>query len=73
MYFRLTSEVLESNGSSSMASICGGSIALLGKREAGVYIVNFDRSPTHLFPLTNTDTAAGEAKNGKLRFSGFTQ
>ena len=28
---RLTSEVLESNGSSSMASICGGSLALLGE------------------------------------------
>ena len=26
---RLTSEVLESNGSSSMASVCGGSLALL--------------------------------------------
>lgn len=32
---RLTSEVLESNGSSSMASICGGSLALL---DAGVPI-----------------------------------
>ena len=30
---RLTSEVLESNGSSSMASVCGGSLALL---DAGV-------------------------------------
>ena len=30
---RLTSEVLESNGSSSMASVCGGSLALM---EAGV-------------------------------------
>ncbi len=30
---RLTSEVLESNGSSSMASICGGSLALM---DAGV-------------------------------------
>ncbi|KAG7200165.1 hypothetical protein KM043_000600 [Ampulex compressa] len=33
---RLTSEVLESNGSSSMASICGGSLALL---DAGVPIL----------------------------------
>ncbi|KRT82386.1 hypothetical protein AMK59_4395, partial [Oryctes borbonicus] len=33
---RLTSEVLESNGSSSMASICGGTLALL---DAGVPIV----------------------------------
>ena len=32
---RLTSEVLESNGSSSMASICGGSMALM---DAGVPI-----------------------------------
>lgn len=32
---RLTSEVLESNGSSSMASICGGSLALM---DAGVPI-----------------------------------
>lgn len=30
---RLTSEVLESNGSSSMASVCGGSMALM---DAGV-------------------------------------
>lgn len=30
---RLTSEVLESNGSSSMASVCGGSLALM---DAGV-------------------------------------
>lgn len=34
---RLTSEVLESNGSSSMASVCGGSLALL---DAGVPILN---------------------------------
>lgn len=33
---RLTSEVLESNGSSSMASVCGGSLALL---DAGVPIL----------------------------------
>ena len=32
---RLTSEVLESNGSSSMASVCGGSLALM---DAGVPI-----------------------------------
>ena len=32
---RLTSEVLESNGSSSMASVCGGSMALM---DAGVPI-----------------------------------
>lgn len=32
---RLTSEVLESNGSSSMASVCGGSLALL---DAGVQL-----------------------------------
>ena len=32
---RLTSEVLESNGSSSMATICGGSLALM---DAGVPI-----------------------------------
>ena len=34
---RLTSEVLESNGSSSMASICGGSLALL---DAGVPLIS---------------------------------
>lgn len=34
---RLTSEVLESNGSSSMASICGGSLALI---DAGVPILS---------------------------------
>lgn len=34
---RLTSEVLESNGSSSMASVCGGSLALM---DAGVPISN---------------------------------
>ena len=34
---RLTSEVLESNGSSSMASVCGGSLALL---DAGVPLVS---------------------------------
>ncbi|XP_050487470.1 polyribonucleotide nucleotidyltransferase 1, mitochondrial isoform X1 [Bombus huntii] len=34
---RLTSEVLESNGSSSMASICGGSLALM---DAGVPILS---------------------------------
>ncbi len=34
---RLTSEVLESNGSSSMASICGGSLALM---DAGVPITH---------------------------------
>ena len=33
---RLTSEVLESNGSSSMATVCGGSLALM---DAGVPIV----------------------------------
>ncbi|XP_075223280.1 polyribonucleotide nucleotidyltransferase 1 [Lycorma delicatula] len=33
---RLTSEVLESNGSSSMASVCGGSLALM---DAGVPII----------------------------------
>lgn len=32
---RLTSEVLESNGSSSMATVCGGSMALM---DAGVKI-----------------------------------
>ena len=34
---RLTSEVLESNGSSSMASVCGGSLALM---DAGIYMEN---------------------------------
>lgn len=34
---RLTSEVLESNGSSSMASVCGGSLALM---DAGVPITS---------------------------------
>ncbi|CAH1162707.1 unnamed protein product [Phaedon cochleariae] len=34
---RLTSEVLESNGSSSMASVCGGSLALM---DAGVPIIS---------------------------------
>ena len=34
---RLTSEVLESNGSSSMATVCGGSLALM---DAGVPISN---------------------------------
>lgn len=34
---RLTSEVLESNGSSSMASVCGGSMALM---DAGVPITS---------------------------------
>lgn len=30
--FRLTSEVLESNGSSSMATVCGGALALADAR-----------------------------------------
>jgi hypothetical protein len=38
---RLTAEVLESNGSSSQASICGGSLALLGKLSSGCWIHTF--------------------------------
>jgi hypothetical protein len=38
---RLTAEVLESNGSSSQASICGGSLALLGKPSSGFWILTF--------------------------------
>jgi hypothetical protein len=38
---RLTAEVLESNGSSSQASICGGSLALLGKLSSGFWIHTF--------------------------------
>jgi hypothetical protein len=38
---RLTAEVLESNGSSSQASICGGSLALLGKLSSGFWIPTF--------------------------------
>ncbi len=38
---RLTAEVLESNGSSSQASICGGSLALLGKLSSGSGILIF--------------------------------
>ncbi len=32
---RVVSEITESNGSSSMASVCGSSLALMGRRRAG--------------------------------------
>jgi hypothetical protein len=43
---RLTAEVLESNGSSSQASICGGSLALLGKLSSGFWIHIFLPHPS---------------------------
>jgi hypothetical protein len=48
---RLTSEVLESNGSSSQASICGGSLALLGKLSSGFWLLTFLPHPDSGFSL----------------------
>jgi polyribonucleotide nucleotidyltransferase len=48
---RLTAEVLESNGSSSQASICGGSLALLGKLSSGCWILTFVSHPDYSFSV----------------------
>ncbi|KAL0270226.1 UNVERIFIED_CONTAM: hypothetical protein PYX00_007698 [Menopon gallinae] len=47
---RLTSEVLESNGSSSMATVCGGTMALL---DAGIPL-NFDVAGVAMGLITNS-------------------
>jgi hypothetical protein len=47
---RLTAEVLESNGSSSQASICGGSLALLGKLSSGLWLLTFLPHPVTFLP-----------------------
>ncbi|XP_043792915.1 polyribonucleotide nucleotidyltransferase 1, mitochondrial isoform X2 [Apis laboriosa] len=60
---RLTSEVLESNGSSSMASICGGSLALMN---AGVPILSPVAGVAMGLVCNSTDNADLKENNYKI-------
>ncbi|PBC33827.1 Polyribonucleotide nucleotidyltransferase 1 [Apis cerana cerana] len=60
---RLTSEVLESNGSSSMASICGGSLALMN---AGVPILSPVAGVAMGLVCNSTDNADLKEDNYKI-------
>ncbi|BFZ12033.1 hypothetical protein BsWGS_15072 [Bradybaena similaris] len=59
---RLTSEVLESNGSSSMASVCGGSLALM---DAGVQVKE-PAAGVAIGLVTRTDPATGNITDHKI-------
>ncbi|CAG5132916.1 unnamed protein product, partial [Candidula unifasciata] len=59
---RLTSEVLESNGSSSMASVCGGSLALM---DAGVQVKE-PAAGVAIGLVSRTDPATGNITDHKI-------
>ncbi|XP_005100862.2 polyribonucleotide nucleotidyltransferase 1, mitochondrial [Aplysia californica] len=59
---RLTSEVLESNGSSSMASVCGGSLALM---DAGVQVKE-PAAGVAMGLVTRTDPETGKISHHQI-------
>lgn len=60
---RLSSEVLESNGSSSMATVCGGSLALM---DAGVPLKNACAGVAMGVITKFSDTDPSEVENYKI-------